>query len=517
MPGKRNNMKFKIINSLAVCFFLFVGAVHVDNDPVKEAYMVETIQMPDGLTSETGGITFLADGRLVACFIRGEVMIYNPQSKEWKLFAEGLHEPLGIIAVSNSEFIIMQRPELTRVKDTDGDGQADVYEKITDDFGLSGNYHEFNYGPVKDKEGNLFISLNTASPGGNVKPEIRGKFNPLGRDNQPGLYEMYSVVPNRGWVMKITPAGKLQPYASGMRSPNGLGFDREGNLFVTDNQSDWVETSTLYHVKEGKFYGHPASLVWSKDWKRGNPFVIPINELDSMRTKAAVLFPQGIMANSPSQPLCDITEGKFGPFAGQLFIGEMNRDRIVRVMLEEVGGQLQGACIPFIDGHGLRKGNNRLAFAPDGSLWVGQIAFGWSGDQGIQRIVYNGKQPTDVYSMNLTANGFDLTFTQPVDKVTAMDPDNYNFRHYYYKYQRKPKNEGADKSTQQDIQNVPVKHIKISSDRKKISLSLGELKAGYIYELKLGDITNTEGKPIANKLICYTLNKLLPVTGSNVR
>ena len=508
-------MNFKLVNGLIVSILLFVSVGPLNNDPVKEAYTVETIQMPDGLASETGGLGFLPDGRLVACFIRGEVMIYSPETMQWRLFAEGLHEPLGIMVINNSEFLVMQRPELTRIRDTDGDGQADLYETVTDDFGISGNYHEFNYGPVKDSEGNLFIALNTASSGGGVRPIVRGRLNPSGRDMQPGVYEMYSVVPYRGWVMKLTPGGELQPFASGMRSPNGLGFDSEGNLFVTDNQSDWIETSALYHVKEGNFYGHPASLVWNKNWERGNPFVIPINELDSMRKKAAVLFPQGIMANSPSQPLCDTTGGKFGPFTGQLFIGEMNRNRIVRVMLEKVGGELQGACIPFIDGHGLRIGNNRLAFAPDGSLWVGQIAYGWSGDNGIQRIVFNGNQPTDVYSMNLTSSGFDLTFTQPVDKLTAMNPDHYKFRHYYYKYQRKTKNRGADESDQMDIQSVPVRNVEISPDQKKVSLTLGTLKPGYIYELKLGNITNAEGKPLANKLICYTLNKLLSDTAEN--
>lgn len=500
-------MKLKILACLVSLFF--ISAVPADDKKAKEAYTVENISMPGGLTSETGGIDFLPDGRLVACFIRGEVMIYNPKSKQWTLFAEGLHEPLGIMAVSNTEVLVMQRPELTRIKDTDGDGKADVYEKVTDDFGLSGNYHEFNYGPVKDKKGNLFIALNTASPGGAVRPEIRGKFNPLGRDLQTGLYEMYSVVPYRGWVMKVTPDGKIHPYASGMRSPNGLGFDQEGNLFVTDNQSDWVETSTLYHVKEGNFYGHPASLVWNKNWPAKNPLALPIEELEQLRTKAAVLFPQGIMANSPSQPLCDVTAGKFGPFKGQLFVGEMNRDRIVRVMLEKVGGELQGACIPFIDGHGLRKGNNRLAFAPDGSLWVGQIAFGWSGDLGIQRIVYNGTPPADVYTMNLSKDGFDLTFTQPMNKTEAMNPDNYKFRHYYYKYQRKVKNEGADNSRQLDVQDVGITGIKISSDQKKVSIKLAVLKPGYVYELKLGNLSSKEGTPLANKLICYTLNKLL--------
>lgn len=500
-------MKLKI-PALLLSSFLTI-AVPVAAQQAKDAYTVETIQMPEGLTCETGGLDFLPDGRLVACFIRGEVMIYEPKAKTWSVFANGLHEPLGIMAVSNTEVLVMQRPELTRIKDTDGDGKADVYEKVTDDFGLSGNYHEFNYGPVKDKKGNIFIALNTASPGGAVKPEIRGKFNALGRDMQPGRYEMYSVVPYRGWVMKLSPDGKLKPYASGMRSPNGLGFDQQGNLFVTDNQSDWVETSTLYHVEEGKFYGHPASLVWNKDWNGKNPFALPIADLEQLRTKAAVLFPQGIMANSPTQPLCDVTGGKFGPFKGQLFVGEMNRDRIVRVMLEKVGGQLQGACIPFIDGHGLRKGNNRLAFAPDGSLWVGQIAYGWGGDLGIQRIVFNGAPPADVYSMNLTKDGFDLTFTQPVNKAEAMNAANYKFRHYYYKYQRKDKSQGVDNSDQRDVQDVGITAIKVSSDQKKVSVKLAALKAGYVYELKLGNLSSKTGAPLSNKLICYTLNKLI--------
>lgn len=505
-------MKLKCIITIALGVVLpAVVVAQTKIDPLaKGSYTVETIAMPNGLTPETGGIAFMPDGRLVACFIRGEVMTYNPKTKEWKVFATGLHEPLGILPVSNSEVIVMQRPELTDIKDTDGDGMADTYTTLADGFGLSRNYHEFAYGPVKDKEGNLYIALNTASPGGNVAPEVRGKFNPLGRDPQPGIYEMYSVVPYRGWVMKVTPDGKFIPYACGFRSPNGLGFDKDGNLFVNDNQSDWVETSAMYHVREGRFYGHPGSLVWREGWNRGIPYRLPIPSLDSMRTKAAILFPEGIMANSPSQPVCENTEGKFGPFGNQLFLGEMNRDRIVRVMLEKVGGEFQGACMPFLDGHGLRKGNNRLAFAPDGSLYIGQIAFGWSGDLGIQRIVFNGETPMDVYAMNLTTNGFNLTFTQPVDEATAMNPANYHFRHYYYPYRRKGVNEGADISEQRDIAEVPVTNVKISPDGKKVSLVLGSMKAGYVYELKLGNISSAKGIPVANKLICYTLNKLLP-------
>ncbi len=476
-----------------------VGCVTDPDQPASDvSYRVEAIPMPEGLSSETGAIAFFPDGRLAACFHRGEVMFYDPETKVWSLFAEGFHDPLGILVISPSELLVMQRPELTRVKDTDGDGQADLYETVTDDFGISGNYHEFNYGPIQDQAQNLFIALNTASPNGDVREEVRGRLDHRGRAPR----QMFAAVPYRGWIMKLTPSGTLWPYACGFRSPNGLAFDAEGHMFVTDNQGDWIGTSPLYHVQEGKFYGHPASLLWQEGWDRGNPAELPVAALDSMRTKAAVLFPHGIMANSITQPALDHTQGKFGPFAGQFFIGEMNQGRIVRVMLEQVNGEFQGACIPFYDEKGLRKGNNRLAFAPDGSLWVGQNDHGWAGDRGIQRIVYTGKPPMDVYTMKLTPEGFELTFTQPLDLSTASDTSHYQFRHYYYEYHQEYGSE------QFDIQRRPVTQVSVAADQKKVSLTLDTMKAGYIYELTLGDIRSAEGDTLANKLVCYTLNQL---------
>ncbi|WP_236978920.1 PQQ-dependent sugar dehydrogenase [Membranihabitans maritimus] len=473
----------------------------------SESYIVEDISLPEGLTGEVGGLDFLPNGNLIACFHRGEIMTYDLETKEWNLFAYGLHDPLGIQVINNSEILVMQQPELTRIVDTDGDGSADLYETVTDDFGLSGNYHEFNYGPVLDTDGNIYIALNTASSGAGFKEIVRGELDLRGMDGKDGKKQMYSVVPYRGWMMQISKEGDVKPFAYGLRSPNGLGFDQDGNLFVADNQGDWVSTSALYHIQENNFYGHPASLVWKEDWTGGNPFETPIGELDGMRTKASVLFPQGIMANSPSQPLFDPTNGRFGPFAGQLFIGEMNRERIVRVMLEEVNGQIQGACVPFMDNKGLRKGNNRLAFAPDGSLWVGQTEHGWAGAKGIQRIRYTGTRPFEVYSVNLTKDGFDLNFTTPVSE-TVFDSAQIQIRHYFYDYYKKDLDEPVDKSIQVDVQEVAVSDLSVSRDGKKLSLELPELKAGYIYEFKLGNLKSADGKILENNLICYTLNHL---------
>lgn len=502
----------KIVATITIVVLCFSYCLIVKAQGTQNgSYIVETIETPEGLIPQTGGIDFLPDGRLVACFMRGEVMTYHPKTKEWKLFARGLLLPLGIHAVSDREVLVMQFSELTRIKDTDGDGEGDVYESAAHDFGMSGNYHEFNYGPVEDREGNLYFALNTASSGGAIRSIVRGKFNRWGRDGIDGHKEMFSVVPYRGWVMQLTREGKLLPYASGFRSPNGLGYSPDGHLYVTDNQSDWVPTSALFDVKLGRFYGHPASLVWTKEWESRNPFDAPVEELNRMRTLPIVQFPQGIMANSPSQPVVDITEGKFGPFFNQLFIGEMNRDRILRVMLEEVEGELQGACVPFMDGHGLTVGNNRLAFAEDGSLWIGKVSFGgWVGQSGIQRIIFTGKQPMDVYTMKLTDTGFELTFTQPVDPSAIASPENFSIRRYRYEYKKKDINEGVDVANQTDVKQMTITGLKLSEDGRKIFMSLDDLQAGFIYELKMQHIKSIQGKTLENNLICYTLNKLLP-------
>ena len=438
-----------------ICIVLTWGcSKDADVSGSSESYYVETIALPPGLEGETGAIGFLPDGRLVACFLRGEVMIYDPESGKWDWFATGLHEPLGLLIISNSEMLVMQRPELTRLVDTDNDGKADLFETVTDDFGMTGNYHEWNYGPIRDAKGNLFIALSTASEYGHVMEEVRGKLDTTLVPGKPK--QKFSAVPYRGWIMKLTPEGEVIPYAHGFRSPNGLVIDQQGRLFATDNQGDWVGTSKLYQVKEGRFYGHPASLLWTESWDRGDPSQLPLDELNKMRARASVLFPHGIMAASPTQPVIDNTDGKFGPFSGQFFIGEMNQERIIRVMLEEIHGQLQGACLPFIDGKNLRKGSNRLAFAPDGSLWVGQAEYGFVGDKGIQRIVFTGNPPMDIYSMNITPDGFELTFTQPLNASSATNPENYRFNHYYYEYHLKY---GSD---QYDVQSIPVTAAEIS-------------------------------------------------------
>lgn len=471
---------------------------------ISDYYDVETITLPEGNPS-ADGIGVMPDGRIVVTFYDGKVCLYDAKARTWATFAEGLHSPLGVLPISNREMLVMQMPELTRLVDRDGDGRADEYSTVSDYFGLSGNYAEFAFGPVRDAAGNLFFSLGTGSNmGAPLTNEVRGFFNPLGAWSR-----MTSPVPYRGWIMKVTPDGKTIPWAAGLREPNGLGFDPQGRLFAIDNQGDWVGTGGLYRIEQGKFYGHAPDLLWREDFQGGRqPIDTPVADLDRLRTRPAVMFPYGDMSNSPTQPIWDTTGGAFGPFGGQVFLGEMNQQYLMRVMLEDVDGQTQGAVAPFLRDSNhptLHRGNNRFVFDRQGSLWIGQtIHRGWIGEAGIQRVSWKGVVPLDVASMTLTDDGFNLTFTRPIDPKTAGDPSSYAMTTYFYNYHEEY---GSPKF---DDHPVRITAAKVSPDRRSVRLTLDALEAWRLYDLTMTGIVSDDGwHPLLGNWVVYTLNHLL--------
>ncbi|MDB6122890.1 MAG: hypothetical protein JWQ71_1883, partial [Pedosphaera sp.] len=415
------------------------------------------------------------------CTRRGE--IWSLKQNHWNRFATGLHEPMGIWPGKMGEVFVMQRSELTRVVDTDSDGSADVFETINADCGVSSTQHAYIYGPIRDRAGNFW-----------------GAISGLGAEGTNRYF---------GWCFKITPHGEFIPWATGLRSPNGIVLTPDEDLFIADNQGNYVGTSPLYHVTKGAFFNFPIGLKWEPSFS-GDPEQAPIEELAKRRKPAAILFPYGSMGQSLSQPLVDTTKGKFGPFAGQMLIADQSKCNVMRVFLEKVDGEFQGACFPFRNG--FQSGNNRMAFAPDGSLYVGQTTRGWGSiggaSQGLQQLVWTGKVPLEVYSMKLTRTGFELKFTQPLDPVTAGNPASYSLQHYYYLYRQ------AYGSPQMENTPVSIKSIRISHDRKTVWLDVPELLTGKIYELHFNGLRGRDGNEMLHPVAYYTLNRLLKEKGA---
>lgn len=484
---------------------LFAASLAAQVPP--SSYRVHNVPLPRGIAPEVAGVTFSADGMLAATFRRGYLYLMDTRTQRWTRFAEGLHSPLGLMAGDRpGEFYVAQIPELTHVVDTDGDGKADLYETVSDQWGVSGNYHEFLYGPVRDKAGNFYLSLGLSSNNAEPRMPVRGEYTSKGRraremkEGIVGVVGHYSPTQYRGCSLKITPRGAVELLSCGFRQPNGLGFNAEGDLFATDNQGDWVGTSPLHHVTPGAFHGHPASLNWAPWFGGRDPAESKVEELGRLRKLPAIQFPQNDMGGSISQPLLDSTGGAFGPYAGQMLVAEWTYPRILRADLERVGGEYQGAAFILIEGHGLRAGNNRIALSPDGkSLYTSQTSRIWGSSEGLQRIEYTGRMPMDILHMRLTRDGFELEFTKPVAPSGAA---NYSFTHYFYKYH------SIYGSPKTDITPAPVRSVRTSADGRKVWLTLDPLLPRRIYELRPQGIVGQDGDPLCTGEVAYTLNRL---------
>ncbi|MFK7849358.1 MAG: sorbosone dehydrogenase family protein [Akkermansiaceae bacterium] len=472
----------------------------------------EKIPNPEGVDPQIGAMDTMKDGRIAVAFHRGELMFYDPAKKTWAMFASGLQEPLGMLVEEDGSILVMQRAELTRIRDVDGDGRADEFMTVFDDFGMTGNYHEFSYGPAKDKDGNLYIVLGVASNGAPMAEEIRGEFSEIGkigreemtsrktwRQNKGKAGRMYSRAPYRGWVLKISPDGsKSEPFASGFRSPNGIGFDAAGRLLITDNQGDWRPTSPLYDVKKGGFYGHPASLVWKEGWGGKDPLDIDPKELDKMQDPPVGFFAQGELANSPTEPVV-VPEGALpSALVGQTLIGEMNQPTLVRVLDDEVDGTYQTALVAMFDKSPLGKGNNRMTFGEDGSIYVGKTHLSWAGEEGITRIKWNGKPFPALESVKAQPNGFALKFSEKIDpKSLSSIKVESNTYHYHKKY-------GSPKV---DVQEMPVKSAELVGEGDAVALEIGSLKEGYLHAIDLSGVRTANGKPLLGDKAWYQVIK----------
>ena len=286
-------------------------------------------------------------GQMAVSSRRGEIwMIDDPFAEEVRAdqfhrFAHGLHEVLSLTE-QDGWLYLTQRCDISRIQDSNSDTIADVFEVVGDGWEITGDYHEYAFGSKFDKDGNIWVVLC-----------LTGSFN--------------SNCEYRGWCVRITPDGELIPTCSGIRSPGGIGMNADGEMFYTDNQGPWNGTSALKHLIPGKFVGHPGGFRWydiaqdemgpqPETPRSGSRFVVEADRIPEYEPPA-ILFPYKKMGQSASGVACDTTEGRFGPFQGQMFVGDQT----------------------FSTGHALLSGTSGWSlsgglYSVPGRLWIGHSA-----------------------------------------------------------------------------------------------------------------------------------------------
>lgn len=476
-----------VISVLGSCLALIPLGLE---DPAP--WRIESFVLPEEVVLEVGGIAVLGQDRLLVCTRRGEVWVVQGQPAEAKftLFADGLQEPLGLYQ-RDGWIYTAQRGELSRMRDVDGDDRMDELETVCDGWEISGNYHEYNFGPRWGPDQRLWITTN----------------KPFGE--QP-----FGQVDWRGFALSIDIVdGSWKPMCAGLRSPAGIQASPWGDLFYTDNQGEWCGASKLSRLEPGSFHGHPWGREsceldeWTFDVPPQPVDGVPMPEVAQSSPSfrlPAVWFPYDKPGRSPSGFAWDTSGGAFGPFEGQVFVGDQYAALVMRVFLEQVDGLWQGACFPFLDG--LASGVTRIAFDPSGRLVVGMTDRGWPAlgreSYGLERIVWNGETPFEVRTARATPTGFALEFTRAVDPESAQDPDSFRVSSYTYLLHS---TYGSDET---DTAELEIASVRLSEDARTVELELPGRREGYVHEIHLEGVRDAEGAAARHTELYYTLVRI---------
>jgi len=453
----------------------------------EDYYTVEHLRGPDGALLEVGGLAFLKDGTLALSTRRGQVWLVHealapdPAAARFELFAEGLQEGLGL-AVVDEHLLVLQRGELTLLFDHDGDGRCDGTRVVSNGWGLSGNYHEFAFGLPVDEQQNAYVALNV------------GFF-------EPKWWHGVSRAPWRGWVVQVRRDGSVRPFASGFRSPCGISLSPQGELFVTDNQGDWMPVGPVFHVKPGAFHGHPASLAWTDAYRRSN--LVPSDTVppDAQRAAPALWLPYK-WSRSAGNVAWDTSGGSFGPFGGQMIVSELTNGLLLRGMLEKVRGEYQGAVVPLRQRIGSVV---RVAFAPDGSLFCGLTNRGWGGlapSSGLARVRWTGRVPFEMRSVHLVQDGFEIALTRPAQRGLTLTPQQVRASQYHYDWF------WQYGSPERATQALEVRSVALDETRTRLRLVIPALAAGEMVRCVIEGLVAEDGEPLLHDEFAYTLNQL---------
>ena len=409
------------------------------------------------------GMAWLADGRMVMTSLKGDVWILTDTDGDvlpdsMSLYADGLSAPYGV-QIDGDAVLVAHKPEVLRLRDSDGDGRADEFDVVASGWGFSDDYHDWTTALARDGNGNFFVGLGSD----------------YSQDKRPVDNDRW-----RGMVLKVDSTGVISPVASAFRFPMGLAFDRNQNLFATDNQGVQNTFNEINHVLPGRHYGVPSRHEHATDQPPETPALMVPHPWT--RSVNSILFLPDDFANSD--------------LAGHGIGCEYDTRCLIRFTVQDVDGVQQGACYRFSrpdqpGGGGNFVGPVASAVGPDGAIYIGSIwDSGWQGGANtgsIERLTANTSLPNGIREIRATPAGFEVIFFKPLENAALTSAaETWSIQGYTRHWSGSYATPDSERYTL-----IPIS-VNLSDDRRKVTLHIQPLKAGFVYEIGVNESAASE-------------------------
>ena len=455
------------------------GERGIDDGP----FAVDTITIPFdnrfGSRMRTGAFDFFSDGRAAVTTWNGDVWIVSGidadlDRLEWKRFATGLFDPLGLRIVDDV-IHVHGRDGLTRLHDENRDGEADWYECFNNQVYITAAFHEFAFDLQTDALGNFYFSK-----GAPVNPGGRG---------------FMKIVPHHGAILKVSKDGSsIETIATGLRAPNGIGVSPTGVITSGDNEGTFMPRCRLNWITKPGFYAGVQPTAH--------------------RTPAP---------DQPDLPLCWMPMEVDNSSGGQVWVdGKAWADldgRLLHlsygtcstylVLKEEVDGVVQGGVVRLPANFSSSCMRGRFS-AADGQLYVIGLQ-GWqtsaAREGGFHRVRRTGLPLGLPTALRTCTAGVYLTFAEPLDAATAADPENWSVEVWNYLYSP---NYGSpelsvlhpERKVEQGKPNrdpLPIRSIKLSPDGRTAFLAIDGMQP--VHQMKITwNVDSKDGRELKGEL-----------------
>jgi len=407
----------------------------------KSSYVMDTIPLPFdndyNLWLRTTGVDFDQAGNAYITTYGGDVWKVSGIDTElkevtWSVYASGLYETFGIKVVDGLVYVTTHNG-IVRLHDLNADGEADYYEQFFTDPEISNHWHGYNFDLIRDSKGSFYYAKN-------------GQFTDIKME---------------GGALKVAPDGRSYTvFATGFRTPNGMGLLPGDRITYGENQGQYVPAGKISFVEQGKWYGGAVNS----------------SAKDRVPELPLIWLPQDVDNSCGAQLWID--DSRFGPYANQLMHTGCGNGTAMMVFIDEQAPTPQAAVQPFP--FKFESGVMRLAINPtDGQVYLTGTR-GWGVDVQkdgcLQRIRYCGAVEPLLVEVSTNKDSITLHFDSAIN-AAALNAAAFKVSAWNYKrtsaYGSKDYKPSAPEQIGRDT--WAVSDVEVSQSGTAVSIKLPEM------------------------------------------